>query len=78
MLSTLLTILAQAEPRIDDPHDQTAFFIAGGLLAVWAVVLAVLGIRSARFPGGAGGERIVILITAVLVIGTTSTAVITA
>ena len=78
MLATVLSILAQAEPRIDEAHDQTAFFIAGGVLAVWAVILAVLGLRSQRFPGGAGGERIVLLIGVVLVIATTSTAVLSA
>ena len=32
------------------------FYVLGGLLAVWAVILAALGLSSARFPGGHGPE----------------------
>ena len=41
-----------------------AFIVAGGILAVWAVLVALLGMRG--FPRGRGGERIAIAITAVL------------
>lgn len=44
------------------------FYVLGGALAVWAVVLTALGLSSARFPGNRGGERIVIAISAVLVV----------
>ena len=48
--------------------SKTPFFIAGGALAAWAVVLATLGLRSPTFPGGAGGQRIVIAISFVLAV----------
>ena len=49
-----------------------AFIIAGGILAVWAVLVALLGMRG--FPRGRGGERIAILITAVLFAGAVGSA----
>jgi len=43
-----------------------AFVIAGGILAVWAVIVSMLGMRG--FPGNRGGQRIAIGITVVLFI----------
>ena len=73
MVHALLVFAAEeAEP------SKTAFFICGGLLAGWAVVLGFLGLRSAEFPGGASAARGVMAISAVLVVATMATAVITA
>jgi hypothetical protein len=44
------------------------FYIAGGALVVWAVLLAFLGLRSPTFPGGAGGQRGVMAISLVLAV----------
>src|SRR5919198_4056805 len=71
MLRALLTFAA------DDP-SKAPFYIAGALLAVWAVVLAFLGLSRASFPGGRTGERAVIGISVVLAAATVATAVITA
>jgi hypothetical protein len=48
--------------------SKTPFYIAGGALAAWAVVLAYLGISRPEFPGGVGGYRVVIGISATLAI----------
>ena len=48
--------------------SKTPFFIGGGVLAAWAVVLSVIGLRTASFPGGAAGERAVIAISLVLAV----------
>jgi hypothetical protein len=73
MVHALLVLAAEeAEP------SKTAFFICGGLLASWAVILGFLGLRSAEFPGGAAAARGVMAISAVLVVATMATAVITA
>ena len=73
MVHALLVLAAEeAEP------SKTAFFISGGLLAAWAVILGFLGLRSPEFPGGQSGERGVITISVVLVVATMATAVITA
>ena len=57
--------------------SKTAFYILGGLLAVYAVVLAGLGIRSPAFPGNEGGARMVILLTGVLVVLAIGAAILT-
>jgi hypothetical protein len=46
--------------------SKTPFFIGGGVLALWAVVLATLGLRNPSFPGDAGGQRMVMAISLVL------------
>ena len=58
--------------------SKVPFYIAGGLLAVWAVVLAINGIRRPDFPGSKGGRRGVIGASLVLVLAAMSTAVLTA
>jgi hypothetical protein len=58
--------------------SRTPFYIAGGLLVVWAFVLSLgLGLRKPDFPGGLPGERAVIAVTALLVIATVTAAVAT-
>jgi hypothetical protein len=58
----LSAILAVAEP------NKVPFYFAGGALALWAVVLAAMGLRQPTFPGGSGGARGVIGLTVVLVV----------
>ena len=52
-----------------------AFHVLGGVTAIWAVLVAIVGIRKEDFPGGM--EKVVGAISAVLVIGTISAALIT-
>ena len=47
-----------------------AFHLLGTAFAVWAVVLAVLGLRKPSFPGGRGGARMVTA-SAILLAGAT-------
>jgi plastocyanin len=69
--ATLLLPLAAEKSKVP-------FYIAGGLLATWALIASiVLGLRHASFPGGLGGERAVIAITTVLVAVTIAMAVVT-
>lgn len=53
-----------------------AFHIIGGITAIWAVVVAMIGIKKEDFPGGA--EKIVGAISVLVVIATISAALITA
>jgi hypothetical protein len=53
-----------------------AFHVLGGIAAIWAVAVAVVGIRKEDFPGGA--EKIVGAISVLIVIATISAAIITA
>jgi len=54
-----------------------AFHVVGGLLAVWAVVVSFLGITREGFPNTDLAERIVSIVSVVLVIGAIGTAVYT-
>ena len=58
--------------------SKVPFYVAGGLLAAWAVVLAVNGIRRPGFPSSKGGRRGVIGASLVLVLAAMSTAILTA
>ncbi len=53
-----------------------AFHVIGGLAAIWAVTVGILGIRNEDFPGGA--EKIVGAISVLLVVSAISAAIITA
>lgn len=52
----------------------TAFTVVGGITALWAVLLAFLGLSRPEFPPK-GGVRIVIAISALLVAGSIGTAI---
>ena len=54
-----------------------AFHVVGGLLAIWAVVLSFIGITSEGFPRTRLAERLVILVSVVLVVGAIGSAVYT-
>ena len=55
----------------------TAFHVMGGILAIWAVVLAALGVMRKGFPGSNVAEKLVIAVTAILVVGTVGSAIAT-
>jgi plastocyanin len=58
--------------------SKVPFYVAGGLLAAWAVVLAVYGITHPGSPSSKGGRRGVILASLLFVLGAMSTAILTA
>jgi plastocyanin len=58
--------------------SKTPFYLAGGLLAGWAVLLGAFGLLHPDFPGSAAASRLVMLTSAVLVAATVTTAVTTA
>jgi uncharacterized cupredoxin-like copper-binding protein len=68
----------QLMPILAAEKSKVPFYIAGGLLVAWALIVSAgLGLRRPDFPGGLSGQRAVIAISAVLVLGAVSTAVIT-
>ncbi len=72
------SVAIQLAPVIGAEKSKVPFYVAGGALVVWALVLSLaLGLRKPDFPSGASGERVVIAITVVLVLAATSTAVLT-
>jgi hypothetical protein len=46
--------------------SKVPFYIAGAAFAVWAVILAALGLNRPEFPGGSSGQRGVIAISLLL------------
>jgi hypothetical protein len=64
-------LLAASEP------SKVPFYIAGLLLALWAVVLAGYGLSRPNFPSGVAGQRGVIAITVVLMALALGTAIAT-
>jgi hypothetical protein len=77
VLHALITTLAQAEAEAEE-SSKAAFYICGSLLAVFAVIVSAIGIRSHEtFPPSSGGKVAVIGIAALLVAATMATAIIT-
>ena len=67
----------QLAPILAAEKSRVPFYIAGGVLVAWAFIVSMgIGMRRPDFPE-AVGERPVIAISAVLVLATASTAVIT-
>lgn len=75
-MSTLATILAATEAA--EETSKAPFYIAGLVLAAWAVLVGVVGIsRPAQIPATAITARLTILISVVLVGAAMATAVLT-
>jgi plastocyanin len=58
--------------------SKVPFYLAGGVLAGWAVLLGAFGITHPDFPGSARRSRLIMLTSALLVAATVTTAVTTA
>jgi hypothetical protein len=73
-MGQLLAVLAVVE---GEESSKTLFYVLGGALALWAVLLGVAGITRPSLPGGDGGARAVLGVTVLLVAGACASAVIT-
>lgn len=70
--------VAQLAPILAAAKSRAPFYIAGGVLVVWAMLVSLgLGLRRPEFPANLPGERTVIAITAVLVAVTLTAAIAT-
>jgi uncharacterized cupredoxin-like copper-binding protein len=68
----------QLAPILGAEKNKVPFYIAGGVLVVWALIVSLgLGLRRPDFPGTKAGERMVIAVTIVLVLVAVGAAVIT-
>ena len=70
-MSALLLITAAAEP------SKVPFFIIGGGLALYAVILATIGIQRPGFASNASGQRGVITVTSVIAVLAVGAAILT-
>jgi hypothetical protein len=67
----VLQLLAAAEP------SKVPFYFAGGILALWAVALAAIGLTRPSFPYSARGQRGVMMISLTLVVIAIAMAIVT-
>jgi hypothetical protein len=74
-MSTFALILAEVGKA--DEGSKNAFYIAGGALACWAVLVSLIGIARPEFPGNVAAGRLTMLVSVVLVAAAMSTAIIT-
>ena len=76
MLHALITVFASTE---GEESSKTLFYLAGGILAVFAVVISAIGIsRIGSFPASTGQARGVIGLAALLVLAAITAAIVTA
>jgi hypothetical protein len=73
----LATLIALATEAAEEEPSKTAFYVLGGVAAVWAIVLFAVGMRSATFPASAGAQRGVIAVSVLVVVGAMASAVLT-
>ncbi len=57
--------------------SKVPFYIIGGALVVWAVVLATLGLNRPEFPYSKRGERGVIGVSLIMIVLTIGAAILT-
>lgn len=67
----LAALFAIAEP------SKVPFYIAGGLLALWAVALAGMGLTQPEFPYNMRGQRGVVAFSLLLIVIAIATAILT-
>jgi hypothetical protein len=65
-MHALATILATEASS----SEEVPYFIAGGLFALWAVVISLFGMRNPDFPKNARQGRITLLISGILGVAT--------
>src|SRR2546423_13380025 len=71
-MTAALLVLAAGEP------SKVPFYVVGGCLALWAVVLSLIGLSRPGFPAAAAPQRAVMLVSGLLVAGTVGAAIATA
>jgi hypothetical protein len=70
--------LAQLAPVLAAAKSKTPFYLAGGALVAWALILSLgIGLRRPDFPSNLRGQRAIMGVTAVLVVVTLTMAVAT-
>ena len=72
MTALIAFAASEAEP------SKLPFYLCGGLLVLWALLVSTFGIRRETFPSSEGQTRGVMAISVVLIAAAMATAVITA
>jgi hypothetical protein len=78
-MSVLATILAAAQGAGEHAkaaeHSEVPFFVAGSLLALWALTVSVFGFMRPDFPSSEGAARGVMGLSAAFVLAAVSMAI---
>jgi hypothetical protein len=71
-------VLAQFAPVLAAAKSKAPFYVAGGVLVAWALILSLgIGLRRPDFPSNVRGQRAIMGVSAVLVAITLTMAVAT-
>jgi hypothetical protein len=74
----LHALILLAQEHVEEEASKTPYYIAGGALAVFAVIISAIGIRGhEHFPDSKGARNGVIALAALLVAATMASAVLT-
>jgi plastocyanin len=74
----MYTAIVHLTPILAAEKSKTPFYIAGGLLVAWALIVSLgVGLRNPSFPGTVGIQRAVMGVSAALVLLAVSMAVVT-
>ena len=74
----MLATIVHVAPVLAAEKSKVPYYIAGGVLVAWALILSIgIGTRNPNFPSTLAAQRLVIAISAVLVLATVSMAVLT-
>jgi hypothetical protein len=80
-MSTLASILVLAQEAAHgaehEEASKTPFYVVGGLVALYAVLLATIGIRNHDFPGSKGAARGIFALSTALVVAAMASSVLT-
>ena len=81
-MSTLATILVFAQEAAhgaehEEEFSKTLFYVVGGFAALYAVVLAAIGIKKHDFPSSQGSARAIFAVSTVVVLAAMASSVIT-
>ena len=80
-MSTLATILVFAQEAAHgaepEESDKTLFYVVGGLAAVYAVIIAAIGIKKHDFPATKGAARGVFALSTLVVLAAMASSVLT-
>lgn len=71
-------LLTQLAPMLAAEKSKVPFYIAGGALVAWALLLSLgIGLRKPDFPSNLRGQRAISVVSALLVVITLTTAIAT-
>ena len=78
MLADFLVLAATTAPGANEEGaSHLPFYLLGGALALWGVLVAAFGMSRRSFPATTGARNAVMLVTTVLVVGACGSAALT-